>query len=52
MVLWMFDGEYEGDCALPEGHDGAHCDDIGTTWRTDEDGSTDYDTIDLPADAR
>jgi hypothetical protein len=46
----MWDGEYEGDCELAEGHPGAHFDGM-TTWRTDEYGSTDYYTIDLDEDA-
>jgi hypothetical protein len=47
--LNMYDGEYEGECELVEGHAGAHWDGL-TTWRTDDDGWTDYATIDLAED--
>jgi len=33
---WVFwwDGEYEGECELPKGHDGDHWD--GVSWYDDE----------------
>lgn len=48
-MLFMYDGEYEGDCELPAGHDGAHWDGL-STWRSDEDGYADHDTVDLEED--
>jgi hypothetical protein len=32
-VYW-WDGEYEGECKLPEGHDGDHTD--GLSWWDDD----------------
>jgi hypothetical protein len=48
-MLFMYEGEYEGECELPAGHDGPHWD--GTsTWRSDADGFADYDTVDIDED--
>jgi hypothetical protein len=48
-VLYMYDGEYEGECERPDGHKPPHWDGL-STWRTDEDGGTDYEAIDLDED--
>jgi len=37
-VSW-WDGEYEGECELPEGHDGDHND--GLSWYDDDGRNTD-----------
>lgn len=47
----MYEGEYEGECERPAEHDAPHWDGM-TSWRTDKDGDTDWDTIDLPDDRR
>jgi hypothetical protein len=39
-VYW-WDGEYEGECELPEGHEGDHYD--GLSWFNDDGENTDYD---------
>lgn len=51
-MLYMYEGEYEGECVLPEGHDAdrpvterQHYDAV-STWRTDADGYADHDTVD------
>ena len=38
-VYW-WNGEYEGDCELPEGHDGDHWD--GRSWYDDDGNMTDH----------
>lgn len=50
-VLYMYDGEYEGECELPEEHGGAHWDGV-LTWRTDAGGEVVWDSIgaDWPPD--
>jgi hypothetical protein len=39
-VYW-WDGEYEGDCELPEGHEGDHWD--GRSWYDDDGNMTGYE---------
>lgn len=39
-VSW-WDGEYEGNCELPEGHEGDHYD--GMSWYNDDHDNTDLD---------
>ena len=38
-ISW-WDGEYEGNCELPEGHDGDHYD--GLSWFNNDNENTDY----------
>lgn len=38
-VYW-WDGEYEGNCELEDGHDGDHFD--GTSWFNDDNECMDY----------
>lgn len=48
-ILLMYDGEYEGDCELPAGHQPPHWDGL-STWRDYDFGGTDHDTVNLPED--
>lgn len=34
VTVYWWDGEYEGECELPEGHDGPHFD--GMSWYDDD----------------
>lgn len=36
-ISW-WDGEYEGECELPLGHDGPHDDGLAMRWIVNEDG--------------
>lgn len=54
--LYMYEGEYEGECERPKGHDGPHWDGL-TSWRTTEEPGqeptgwdVDHDTIDADED--
>lgn len=38
--FYWWDGEYEGECELPEGHDGDHWD--GLSWASDDGECVDY----------
>ena len=42
-VYW-WDGEYEGECQLPKGHEGDHFDDL--SWYDDEGTNKDYEHTD------
>lgn len=50
-TLYMWEGEYDGECELPEDGHEVHWDGL-TTWRTDEDGYPDFDTLDMPEDRK
>lgn len=38
-AVYWWDGEYEGECELPEGHEGDHFD--GLSWFNDDGEDTD-----------
>ena len=49
-MLVMYDGEYEGECERPLGHEGDHCD--GLSWYDDEAELTDEEHGNYPVGSK
>jgi hypothetical protein len=49
-MLVMYDGEYEGECERPLGHEGDHCD--GLSWYDDDAELTDEEHGNYPVGSK